>query len=121
MSNSTQFVSFDHSLFRTQLQLKRTPKYLRFTCHGCKTPTRSWDALDQEDDTAADGEYLFAAVLENRGSLHIDKTVNGRRVAEWHGTAHYVPIAEQPTQELMRDNAKWRAWCMQREGIEVPE
>ena len=121
MSEQTTFVSLEHPLFRSWLRLTRIPKYLRFTCHGIDTETRTWDALDRLDDEAEQSEFIIAAILSDRGSLHIDKRVNGRRVGEWHQTAHYLPIEGQPSQEVLRDNDSWRDWCMKREEIEVPE
>ena len=115
MSKHT-YVSLNYPLCCKQLLVERVPKYLRFVCKGIATCSRNWDALDQPDDTPEEGEFIIAAVLRDRGSLHIDKRVNGRRVGEWHATASYEPILPQPDQSLLRDNDKWRDWCMERES-----
>lgn len=101
------------ALFRGSLHLARTPKFLRFTCSGLALCSRNWDALDQLDDEAQDGETLVAGVLAHRGSVHVDRTVKGRRVGEWWPTAEYEQVSPQPDQATMRDGAKWRQWCEQ--------
>lgn len=98
------------------LSLKRTPKYLRFTCSGSAVCSRNWDALDQLDDQPRPGEQLVAAVLVRRGSCHLDRVLNGRRVGEWHQTAEYKRLEEQPADEVMRSAEKWQEWCSQKEA-----
>lgn len=105
-------VFFSHPLCRTSLLLARTPRFLRFACTDVGGD-RKWDALDQLDDEAADGEYLFAAEYESAGCVHIDGMRDGKRFGEWRRTVTYDPVGPQPPQDVMRDNAKWRAWCEQ--------
>lgn len=114
MPNTVVFLT--HQLFRTALSLKRTPKYLRFACKGLASCSRNWDALDQLDDEPEAGEQLIAARLKDRGTMHLDRVVKGRRVGEWHDTATYEPVEPQPGQEVMRDREQWRAWCEQQEA-----
>ena len=88
--SDTTMVRLDHPLFRGSLSLHRIPKYLRFTYAGdgiaaCSKP---WDALDQPDDVPRTDEMLIAAVLKDRGTMHLDRTVNGRRVGTWGDAAH---------------------------------
>lgn len=111
MKGTTE-VFFRHPLFRGSLSLKRTPKFLRFACAGIATCSRNWDALDQLDDEPREGETLMAGVLVDQSSVHLDRVVKGRRVGEWHSTATYELIEPQPDAATMRDNEKWRAWCM---------
>lgn len=101
-----------HPLFRGSLQLHRLPLFLRFTCRGMASCSRNWDALDQLDDTAEDGEQLIAAKLVDRTKVHLDRVVNGRRVGEWIDEAVYEPVADQPSDAVLRDNEKWREWAM---------
>ena len=115
MGNS--LVRLKHPLFSGSLSLKRLPKYLRF-CYsgaGISRCANIWDALDQPDDEPCPGESLLAAVLVNNGSVHIDRSVKGRRVGSWHQTADYELVDPQPSQEVMRDRATWQAWCMEQE------
>lgn len=114
-----------HPLFRGSLILKRQPKYLRFVCKGIATCSRNWDALDQLDDVAEEGEHIIAAEKTDSSSVHLDGYRNGKRFGEWRETATYTPIEEQPPQELLADNERWREWCMERDqsqpvGVEGP-
>lgn len=113
-------VRLKSSLFRGSLSLKRTPIYLRFTCSGIASCSRNWDALDQLDDQAEPGERLFAGKLAHKGSLHLDRVVNGRKVGEWYGSADYELIEPQPSQETMRDNALWRSWVESQLAADPP-
>ncbi len=108
-------VRLTHPLFRGSLSLNRIPKYLRFTCRGIASCSRNWDALDQLDDVPESGEFLIAGILTDRGLMHLDRVVNGRRVGDWIETATYSPIEPQPDQETMRDGNRWRAWCESQE------
>lgn len=94
------------------LELTRTPIYLRFTIKNSDFDTL--DALNNLEDVIEDGEICIAAKLTSRGTLHLDKTVNGRRVGEWLQTVGYHSVDVQPSQEVMRDNDLWRAWVMGR-------
>lgn len=93
------------------LQLARVPLFLRFTVIG-----KTWDALDQVDDQPNPGEELIAAKLSGRGTVHIDRTVKGKRVGEWIPTADYDPCEEQPSQDVMRSTVLWREWCHARKA-----
>lgn len=115
MEEPTTIVHLDSPIFRGSLSLKRVPKYLRFCWRGNSGCAKNWDALDQIEDTPESYETCVAAVLQSRGTMHVDRTVKGRRVGEWHGTATYEVFDPQPSQEIMHDNAKWREWCMEQE------
>lgn len=114
MRTQTTLVSLKHGTIRGSLSLRRCPKYLRFVITG--TDWKTLDALDQLDDEPRDGEYLIAAVKSSEGSVHLDGTRNGRRFGEWHRTATYETMPDQPSQETMRDRAEWQKWCMEREA-----
>lgn len=105
-------VYLNHPLCVGSLNLARQPKYLRFVCKQVSSCARKWDALDQLDDVAEEGEYIFAAKKTDSTSVHIDGVRDGRRFGEWHETATYTPIKDQPEQELLADNDRWREWCL---------
>lgn len=92
------------------LTLSRRPKYLRFVATG--SGFAGLDALDLLADEPKPEEEIFAAVLVERGSLHVDGVRNGKRFAEWLDTADYDLLAEQPSDEVLRDAAKWQAWAI---------
>lgn len=89
------------------LLLQRTPVLLRFTLAG----KDQWDALDQLTDEPRADEQVIVGRMVGKTSLHIDRVVNRRRVGEWIKMLDYEPLAEQPADEIVRDTAKWRAWC----------
>ncbi len=95
---------------RGPLSLERAPKYLRFVLQGSKWETL--DALDQPDDAPADGEKCYAAIQVDSSNVHVDGYRNGKRFGEWHKTATYKLVEDQPTQEQMADYEQWKAWCM---------
>ena len=100
------------------LDLKRTPKYLRFVFNGSDWGTL--DALDQLDDTPRPGEHMIAAVIGESSNIHVDGMKNGRRCGWNVKIIDYDMIAVQPSQELMRDIAKWQAWCVEQEQQITP-
>lgn len=116
MSEKLTMVRLNFPLFRGSLSLRRVPKYLRFTCRGIGSCSRQWDALDQLDDEPEPGEKLFAAVLASQSSVHLDRTVRGRRVGEWIPTASYDLVPNPPAQEILRDRAQWQQWCVDQEA-----
>ena len=120
MAERTTEVRLNHPLFRGILSLKRTPVYLRFVCKGITGCSRNWDALDQLDDKPEPGEFIIVGRLGKRGSMHLDRVVNGRRVGEWYQTADYDPVDDQPPQDVLSDNAKWREWAENRDIRDLP-
>lgn len=95
---------------RGPLNLERTPRYLRFVIQGAKWETL--DALDQPVDSPDGGEKCYAAIRTESSSVHVDGYRNGKRFGEWHKTATYELVADQPSQEQMADYEQWKAWCM---------
>lgn len=102
-------VFLNHPLCRQSLSLERTPRFLRFVC---RESCRKWDALDQPDDIAADDEFILAAIWSHTNSVHVDGVRDGKRFGEWRKSITYKPIEPQPPQDLLRDNERWRSWCM---------
>lgn len=102
-------VALDFPEFGPPLLLARTPKYLRFVRSLAKT----WDALDQLDDEPKDEETIIVGVLDGYTSLHIDRVdpKTRRRVGEWVKMLTYKLPPAQPPEDVVRDTAKWRAWC----------
>ncbi len=111
MPNDVTMVTLNDAAFQSVLSLRRTPRFLRFTKSTTKDRV-TWDALDQFDDLPRPTEQIVVGVLGQRGSLHIDSRQNGRKVAQWYRSAHYDPVAEQPSDDTVRSTALWRAWCL---------
>lgn len=105
-------VTLEYQMFAVRLSLKRAPRYLRFVVRGSERCSRNWDALDQPHDQPELGERVIAALKSSSGSMHLDRTVNGRRVGEWYETAIYWPVEEQPPEDVLRDNQNWQEWCL---------
>lgn len=97
------------------LMLRRAPIYLRVT-----ELIGEFDALDQLNDQPEPGETLHCYVLaEAPGHIHIN---TGRKPGGgFFPMALYRIVPEQPPQEIMRDNAKWRAWTNKQPRPEFPK
>lgn len=96
------------------LQLQRLPTFLRFT-----KINNSWsflDALDMTTDEPKPEETLMAAKLIKTTRVHLDRIVNRRRIGDWHTEARYELVDPQPADEIMRDTAKWQAWCLEQQA-----
>lgn len=89
------------------LMLQRAPLFLRVTRDGDK-----WDALDQIEDTPRRGEQLFTYRRTGQaGFCHIQTAgKNGRRGGGFYAMAEYSFTEVQPSDEIMRDAAKWQQW-----------
>lgn len=87
------------------LMLKRSPLLLRVVQ---SFNTGQFDALDAPNDTPAENERIFAYhMVEFRGMVHVNRRGGG---SGFYGMATYALIPDQPTDEIMRDNEKWKAW-----------
>lgn len=77
-----------------------------------RNPAGEFDALDQPSDRANDDEEIFAYEISGKQSwCHIRAAKNqGGTFA----VAEFIFIAEQPSAEIMRDNAKWAEWATAR-------
>lgn len=102
-----------------RLSLGRSPILLRVVIDR----TGTVDALDQVDDTPRPGEAIHVYVLaEKPGVCHIDyRDTQGRRRGEWRstGTYHLAPI--QPEDAVLRDTARWQAWCRHNFPVLAPD
>lgn len=87
------------------LMLKRAVKFLRVVCEYGK-----WDALDQPDDKPKQLEAVFAyQIAEFRGMSHVNC---GRgKGSGFYPIVDYKFCPVQPTDQQMRDDAAWDAWC----------
>lgn len=118
MSESRIFVSFRLGSPKKTLLLSRAPLFLRFVVQG--TGWRTIDALDQPDDTPAENEHVIGAMREGPiGLVHYDGCRNGKRFSGWEQCATYMPIVDVE-KNVLRDNEKWRAWCMSRVSAAEP-
>ena len=98
------------------LSLKRAPTYLRFVYFEGDWSTL--DALDQLDDEPQPGETIVVGRIEVRGRWHVDRIVNRKRVGEWYGDVRYQVVDPQPADDVVRDTAAWRAWCLAEQARE---
>ncbi len=97
---------------RGPLSLERAPKFLRFVLTDARWETL--DALDQPDDVSKPEEKCYAAEQVDSSNVHVDGYRNGKRFGEWHKTATYKLVDEQPSQDVMGDYEQWKAWCIAR-------
>lgn len=89
------------------LTLQRAPIFLRLVVDA----TGTVDALDQPDDSPKPDEKIYTFVrVGDFGTVHVDRTVEGRRVGEWYKSAEYTCHSEQPPDEVMRDTGRWQEW-----------
>jgi hypothetical protein len=92
----------------SKLQLKRTPILLRVVIDG---PTGVVDALDQLTDKPSDNEAIYAYQIDESSVSRYHVTMSPRSKSYWGIMADYHYIESQPSDEIMRDTMKWRAWC----------
>jgi hypothetical protein len=93
----------------TELQLHRSPRYLRVV----QAAVGSWDALDLLNDWPLPDETIHVYQLQGEvGWMHVDFTDRqGRRRGRNLHTATYAVYALQPAQDLLADTEQWRAWA----------
>ncbi len=94
-----------------ELSLRRAPTFLRVVCDH----NGDLDALDQLDDVAEEGERLYAyrVVEGTRNRFHL--LVRGKEARTrggWWELADYRWCDDQPSDEVLRDNTKWRQWTL---------
>lgn len=94
------------------LSLRRAPLFLRVV----RSDAGQFDALDQLADAATANEVLFVYRRKGQaGACHIDytDTKTRRRCGKWFTVAEYELHVEQPADSVLRDTARWRAWCLE--------
>jgi hypothetical protein len=100
----TRFV--DGPASGTVLQLRRAPVLLRVV----RGHAGEWDALDQLEDVPRADETLVVYRRVGRPSrCHINA---GRGRSGWYAIAEYRVVADQPTEDVVRDTRRWRAWAL---------
>lgn len=112
-------VRLNFPLLKSGLMVDRAPTYLRLTCENIGKADRRWDALDQPDDIPRSDEMIIAARKMFTTAVHVDGVRDGKRFGEWRLTAEYEPCDPQPSEEIMRDNAKWQQWCQETYDAEI--
>lgn len=100
------------------LALRRAPQYLRAVCD----PSGKWDALDQLDDAPADDERVVVyQMTAGPYHMHVQRRERGRRVCGWYSGGEYRVLAEQPSDDVLRSNSRWRAWVAEQVGHPLNE
>jgi hypothetical protein len=89
-----------------ELRLMRTPVMLRVV----RSAGGNWDALDQPDDTPAPREQLFVYRIASKPT-HMFIRCQPRSASGLYIRADYRLFPNQPTDEQMRQNFAWAAWC----------
>jgi hypothetical protein len=72
-----------------------------------------YDALDQPEDTPTAEEELFAYKNTGKrdGTCHMRFGGNQKHRSGFYAMGEYALYQPQPSDEVMRDTDKWRAWC----------
>jgi hypothetical protein len=102
------------------LELQRSPLFLRVTYDQ---HSQKWDALDQLDDEAFDGEKLFVYRQQGKpGYCHVDgrDKKTGKRYGRSFAIAEYAFWEHQPPQDLLASNERWQAWVLETIDLEGP-
>lgn len=97
---------------RGSLTLTRSPLFLRFVLDA----GGGLDALDQQEDEPTADEAVVVGRRVSADPEHV--TVGGRRRGFWRLLVKYVRVEPQPPDEVVRDRAKWQAWCYQQQAKE---
>lgn len=92
------------------IELQRAPIVLR----AVRDSTGKWDALDQVDDEAREGEeiFLYMIVPDTIVSIHVCRRGRGQR-SGWLQDAEYVFFEPQPIGNELKSNLDWAKWCDQ--------
>lgn len=90
------------------LELRRSPRFLRV----CRSPDLKFDALDQVDDQAKPEEALIPYEIVGKPTHGFVRRSGGGGGAVSFATYRWIP--DGPDDATMRDNDRWRAWCVER-------
>lgn len=113
MTTYTDGPAKGHTMF-----LQRAPLLLRVVV----TPAGEWDALDELDDTPARDETITVYHLvgePTRIHIHASCKGGGRRCG-WYQGGEYRLVAEQPSDDVLRDRVSWQAWATSEAGRYEP-
>lgn len=102
------------------LCLRRAPLFLRvvrdttYAQAVCRSGRQEWDALDQLGDGPRASEEIHVYQREGDvGSIHLNRRdARGRHNGGTFVIATYRHVEQQPPEDVVRDMAKWRAWCV---------
>lgn len=103
-----------------ELSLGRTPVMLRVVQNRAGV----WDALDQLNDEPKPQEkiYVYRVVPGTQsGMVHVQYSTGRGRRGQWMQGADYTALLEQPADEDVRTNDRWRAWCNMMQSREAAE
>lgn len=92
------------------LHLRRSPHFLRVVIIPQRIPPKV-DVLDLLTDEPAAHEELHCYVRTGGiGVVHLKMAKPAR--SGFYSLAEYEYHINQPSDEVMRDTEKWRAWCL---------
>lgn len=98
---------------KAMLLLKRHPIYLRVI----RDAKGKFDALDQLNDTPAEGERIIVyRLVSKEGGAFVDWTEKGRRVGGYFPCATYELCEVQPDHATASDTTAWRKWCYEQQA-----
>ena len=90
------------------LNLRRAPLYLRVVVSRAGV----WDALDMPEDAPKPREAVHVyRRVGDVSRVHLLGQIGGRKQGWWMVSAKYEFCAEQPADDVARDNARWAAWA----------
>lgn len=98
-----------------QIPLRRRPILLRIV----HSPAAGWDGLDQLDDSPAPEERVFLYWRKQEGQwCHVDgrDAKTGKRFGRTEWIVDFFHVSDGPTEEILRDNGKYRDWCEENKG-----
>ena len=100
------------------LALRRAPIMLRVV--GCvRSSKQCWDALDQLGDTAQRDEQVYLYRLTARPTWYHIRAARGKSGFYWRGD--YEFLQDQPSNEVLRDNASYDSWLIENKPRLMPE
>jgi len=104
----------------TVLRMRRTPLLLRVVRNKLvRNDENVWDCLNELEDVARPHEEIFVYILVDKPSPVL--SMRPRSGSGWYWIGSYRFLEQQPAEEILRDNAKWSAWCNARREQLMPE
>lgn len=95
-----------------RLMLKAAAGLLRVTINN----KGDIDGLDQPGDAPRSDETIYVyELIAHHGTSHVQMAKpGGGRTGGWYPICDYRLYAEQPADEIMRNNRKWNEWRLPR-------
>lgn len=96
-----------------EMALRRCPLYLRVTFRKRADGLLvDFDVLNYLDDQPEKDEILVVYRLTGPANrIHLLIRWKNRKNGGWWQTGEYAVNPEQPSEAVIRNNEKWRAWC----------